>query len=221
MKTSLLQTLFVVTALLAATLPVSAQTKTATINLKKVFDSYWKTRQADAQIRDQASDLDKQKQEMLDGYKKAAKEYQKLLDDANDQAVSPDEREKRKKAAESKLREIRDLEAQVQQFDQQARTQLAERQRRMREKILGEITKVVKTDATQGGYALVIDTAAESKDFTPIVVYSANGENDLTDKVLTELNANAPPDLLKPAEDKATPDDKKGDKKDEKKNGDK
>ncbi|MHB8524166.1 MAG: OmpH/Skp family outer membrane protein [Limisphaerales bacterium] len=221
MKTSLAKTLFVVTALLAATLPVSAQTKTATINLKKVFDSYWKTRQADAQIRDQAGDLDKQKQEMLDGYKKAAKEYQKLLDDANDQAVSPDEREKRKKAAESKLREIRDLEAQVQQFDQQARTQLAERQRRMREKILGEITKVVKADATQAGYVLVIDTAAESKDFTPVVVYSANGENDLTDKVLTELNANAPADVPKPAEDKGSPDDKKGDKKDEKKNGDK
>jgi hypothetical protein len=59
----------------------------------------------------------------------------------------------------------------------------------------------------------VFDTAAESANNTPVLLYS-NNENDMTDAVLAQLNVGAPPETPKseekPAEKK---DEKKKDKK--------
>ena len=61
----------------------------------------------------------------------------------------------------------------------------------MRENILTEIKAAVATQAKAAGYSLVIDAAAETANATTAVIYS-NGENDLTDAVLKQLNAGAP-----------------------------
>lgn len=183
---------------LAAT-PASAQPKTGTVNLKKVFDGYWKTKQADLQLKDRAGEFQKQSNELIENYKKANEEYKKILDSASDQALATEEREKRKKASETKLMELKDLEVQIRQFDNSAKSNLGEQQRRMRESILKEIQEAVAAKAKAAGYSLVWDTAAESVNSTPVIVYSSN-ENDLSDDVLKQLNLNAPADLPKPAE---------------------
>ena len=113
------------------------------------------------------------------------------MDGANDQAVSSDEREKRKKTAESKLLEIKELEQTIDQFDRQSRTTLEEQQRRMRDNILKEIQAVITTKAKAANYSMVLDTASESFNKTPILLYT-NGENDITAMVLKELNQSAP-----------------------------
>ncbi len=68
----------------------------------------------------------------------------------------------------------------------------------MRKSVLGEITDTVNAKAKAGGYSLVLDTAAETINGTRVFLYS-NGENDLTTAVLEQLNAAAPPEILKPA----------------------
>jgi outer membrane protein len=194
--------IFTATVLLSLAMPMQAQTKTGIINLKKVFDSYWKTKQADSQLKERAGEFDKQRKELIDGYQKANEEYQKLLEGANDQTLSTDEKEKRKKSAESKLREIKEIETQVTQFDRTARTTLSEQQRRMRDAILREIQDIISTKSKAAGYTMVWDSAAESANNTPILIYH-NGENDISDEVLTQLNANAPAEFLKPAAEKS------------------
>jgi outer membrane protein len=169
----------------------SAQGKVGLIDLRKVFDDYHKTRTADARLKDQAADLDKERKAMMDQYQKASDDYKAALEGANDQAVSIDEREKRKKTAESRLLDIKKLEQDIGQFDRQARATLEERQRDLRDKILVEIRGVINSKAKSAGYSLVIDSAAESINKTPVVMYTT-GENDLTAAVLLELNANAP-----------------------------
>lgn len=194
--------------LLCSSGSLMAQTKIAVIDLKKSFDSYWKTKQADTSLKDRAGDLDKARKGMIDDYTKANEDYKKLLDSANDQAVAPAEREKRKKNAETKLLEIKEIEQSVQQFDRQSRTTLAEQQRRMRDNILKEIREIINSKAKASGYSLIVDTAAESVNATPIVLFT-NGENDITDDVINQLNANAPatPAAATPAP--APADDKK------------
>ncbi|MFM8420164.1 MAG: hypothetical protein ACKOEQ_08580, partial [Verrucomicrobiota bacterium] len=60
----------------AATLAVSAhaQTKVAVVDLQKVFDGYWRTKQADTQLKERANDLEKARTGMVDDYKKANEE---------------------------------------------------------------------------------------------------------------------------------------------------
>ena len=177
----------------ALVLPASAQNqKIGTIDLRKVFDNYWKTKQADANLKDEAAGLDKERKTMVDDFQKKQEEYKKLQDSASDSAVSTEEREKRKKAAEDMLLKLRDLENNVKQFDAQARTTLGEKQRRMRDNLLGEIKDVIKAKAKVGGYSLILDTAAESVNNTPILLFN-NGGSDVTDEVLKDLNVNAPP----------------------------
>jgi outer membrane protein len=191
-------------------LPASAQTpKIGTIDLRKVFDTYWKTKQADANLKEEAGGLDKERKTMVDQFQKGQDDYKKRLDSASDAAVSTEERDRRKKAAEDDLVKLKELQTNIEQFDRQARATLAEKQRRMRDNLLAEIKDVIKAKAKTGGFTYVLDTAAESVNNTPVILYSA-GESDITDDVLKELNRSAPADLVKPpAETKPAKDDKK------------
>src|ERR1043166_437891 len=125
------------------TTPAFAQSRIATVDLRKLFDNYWKTKQADAALKDRAAELDKEYKGLRDDHKKLTEEYQKTLADANDQAVSSEERDKRKKAAEAKLKDIKEAEETLGQFERQARTTLDEQRRRMRDGVLGEIRKAI------------------------------------------------------------------------------
>jgi len=175
----------------------AAQTKIATVDLRKLFDNYYKTKLAQAAIKERADQLDKDDKSMKDDLKKAGDDYQKLLQQANDQALSADERDRRKQSADDKLKQLQASKAAIDQFERQAQTTLGEQRQRMRENILVEIKAAVTTKAKTGGYTLVFDTAAETVNGTMAIVYTS-GDNDLTDPVLAQLNAGAPIDLTKP-----------------------
>jgi Skp family chaperone for outer membrane proteins len=177
--------------LVTASAPAAESGRQAMVDLKKVFEKYWKTEQADVKLKERATDLDKKRKDMVEDYQKSTEEYKKLLDSANDQAVSVEERDKRKKSAETKLLELREIEQSVQTFDRQARTVMDEEKRRMRDNILGEIRAVINTKAKAAGFTLVFDTAAQTINDTPVILYT-NGQDDITEEVLTQLNATTP-----------------------------
>lgn len=167
----------------------------AVVDLKKVFDGYWKTKQADLNLKERAGELDKKRKDMVTDYQKSGDEYKKLLESASDSAVSIEERDKRKKSAETKLRELQEIEQSIGQFDRSARTQLGESQRNMRDKIVTEIREVLNKKARAAGYAAVLDSAAESAVGTPILLFNASLP-DLTEEIISQLNATAPAGAL-------------------------
>ncbi|MFN0066223.1 MAG: OmpH family outer membrane protein [Limisphaerales bacterium] len=193
-------------ALAASLLTAAAQTplKIATIDLRKVFDGYYKTKQADVGLKEEATGLEKTAKGMLEDYKKSNEDYKKLVEGANDQAVSAEERAKRDKTAKDKLLEIKQLEQQVQSFQRQSEATLLEKRRRMRDNLLREIREAIVTKARSGGYNLVIDTAADSVNQTPVFLLADTGA-DLTDDMIKALNASAPADALRPADAAAKP----------------
>ncbi len=172
-----------------------AQPRIATLNLKKIFDSYCKTKQANALLQDQGADADKVLKGWLDDYQKANADYKKLIEGANDQAVSADERTKRKGAAEAKVVEITSLEKSINQFKQEATTRIEEQKRRMREKILIELREKIDAKAKSRNYTFVFDTGAEGTTLTPFLLFT-DGKNDLTAELIAEINLNAPPGIL-------------------------
>lgn len=165
--------------------------KIGVVDMKRAFDSYYKTKQAEAQIKDRAAESDKVYKGMIEDYKKANEDYKKLIDSSNDQAVSTEEREKRKKSAETKLLDLQEIEKSVKQYESQARTTIGAMEKRMRDKIVEEIREVVNRLSASGGYTYVFDSAAVTAYQTPIIVFSDN-QNDITDAVIKEINATAP-----------------------------
>lgn len=171
---------------------MQAQTRIATVDLQRLFQNFYKTKQALASLKDRAAELDKTRKDMIDNYQKTQDSYKALLTAANDQAVTADERDKRKTAAQNKLKDLQDIETNVKSFDAQAQTTLDEQKRRLTDNILNLIKTSVSDRARKDGYALVLDTT------TPVVVYT-NGENDLTDSILKSLNETAPIEFQTPA----------------------
>ncbi len=210
-----------------------AQGKIVTVDYERVFTNYYKTKQANAVIKDHANDLEKEFTTLRTNLDRAQQEYRKLLDAANDQVVSPEEREKRKQAAEAKLKEAKDINDTAVDFKRRAEITMREQRHRMRDKILEEIRTALLAKAKAGGYALVIDTSAKGANGTlelismvlgqanpadiedeltktsPVILYSSS-DNDITDALLKQLNAAEPPETSKPPD---KPDEKKKEEK--------
>ena len=193
MKNSIVKRSIILAALVLLTVVgASAQSqRIAVVDMKRAFDSYYKTKQAEAQIKERATESDKVYKEMIEEYKKANQDYKTLVDSSNDQAVSAEERDKRKKAAETKMLDLQGIEKNVKQYENQARTTIGAMEKRMRDKIVEEIREVVNRLSTSGGYTYVFDNAAVTAYQTPIILFN-DGKNDLTDAVIKEINATAP-----------------------------
>lgn len=187
-------------ALFICTSGALAQPKIALIDLKKVFEGYWMTKQQNAELKETEAEYEKSRRRLMDDHQRSGEEYKKLLEGANDQALSSEERAKRKADAERKVLEIREIEQSITQFERTMRETLLDQTRRMRDRILVKIREVIDVHARNGGYTMVLDTAAMTVNQTPMILYH-NGENDLSDAVLTELNATAPISLPTPATD--------------------
>src|SRR6266542_5993587 len=193
--------------------PSQAETnKIGVIDMQRVWDKYWKTKQAQAQVDDQTADFEKRKKGMLDDYQKANRDYKKLIESAQDQAVSVEERDKRKSAAEKKLLEIKEIQQDATLFQRTTDEQLKMQARRMTENILHDIRDLVDAKAKAGGYTLVIDVSAKSVTGTPIVL-STNGPNDMTQEVISQINSTAPVGLVKSDDFKDQTENKKEGKK--------
>ena len=201
----LILTVTLVTALAGA---ASAQTRIASVDLSKVFTDYWKTKQATLALEERKADLIKELDSLNADKKKLLEQYQKLNAEANDQAVSPEEREKRKKATEAKLKDLKDSDESIKQFAGRSDEDLKIQFQRMRNNVLGEIKETINAKAKAGGYSLVLDSAAETINGTRVFLYS-NGENDLTTAVLEQLNAAAPAEINKPVAKPADSKEKK------------
>jgi len=173
----------------------AADQKIAIVDLQKVFDKYYKTVQSTAALKLQAADMEKERKQMIDSAERHKEEWQKLIDKANDQAVSAEERDKSKKAAEQKYIELETDKQSITEFDRAASSRLREKELQRRDDIVKEIRVVLNADAKAAGYTLVLDPSGESQNMVPVVLYN-NGQNDLTEALIKELNATAPPGAL-------------------------
>ena len=186
-------TLLTVVLLVATVVSAGAQTKVATVDMKKLFNGYYKTKLAQASLETRKTELRKEIKDMADGLDKAQADYKLLLGQASDPAISADERDKRKQATADKAKEISNSRAAIEQFQRQAEAQLADQSQRMSTDIVGEIQKAVADKARAGGYSLVMNNAS-----TEVVVF-AGTDTDITASVLSQLNAGAPIDVTTPA----------------------
>lgn len=173
----------------------AADPKIGTVDLRKVFDKYYKTIQSTASLKLEAADMEKERKQLMDNAEKHKNDWQKLIDKANDQAVSPDERDKSKKEAEQKYIELENDKQSITEFDRVASSRLREKELQRRDDIVKEIRQLLNADAKAAGYTMVLDPSGESQNMVPVVLYT-NGQNDLTEALIKELNATAPPGAL-------------------------
>jgi Skp family chaperone for outer membrane proteins len=194
----LMRTLIPVVLLLAlfampgATQTAQAQTKIATVDMSKLLNGYWKTKQAQLLLDNSKTDMQKTLKDMADGLQKAETDYKALLVQAQDPAISDVERDRRKQAAADKNKEINQNKTALDEFNHQAEIQMQEKVQRITSNLVADIKAAVGAKAKLAGYALVLNTGGEVG--SSAITYSS-GELDITADVLAQLNAGAPIDV--------------------------
>jgi len=184
-------------ALSGLTQTAHAQEKIATVDLHKLFNGYWKTKQANVTLDGRKADLRKDLKDMQDGIEKGQQEYKDLLTQADDPAISDQERARRKQAVDDKSKEIKDHQVAYEQYSRQAESQLQDMVQRMNTSLLADIQAAVGAKAKLEGYSLVLNNTSDA------VLYS-KGDSDITADILAQLNAGAPIDVNAPATNAVT-----------------
>ena len=189
---------------LARTAAAQEPLKIATIDLLKTFDSYWKTKLSNDQLKERGGDFDKARVGMVEDLDVLREEYNKLNISAQDPANSEEKRASDLKKAQETFAEFKRLEQQIIDFNKNAQKTLADQTRRLRKGRLDEIQEVISAKANALGYDLVIDSSQDVLlPRTPPVLFTT-GKNDLTAMVIDILNPGAagkykPEEPAKPA----------------------
>ncbi len=177
--------------------PAQAQTKIGVVDLQKVFEGYWRTQQATVQLQERRADFDKARTGLIEDFTKSNEELRRANEAANDPNLTAEEREKRRKDLEKQLQDVREQENSIRTFDQNALQALGEQQTRMRESVLRDIRSVLDERAKARGFDIVFDLAATAfNSRTTMIMYNtmAGTDADLTEEVIKQINANAPPE---------------------------
>jgi len=172
-------------------LNLNAATAIGVISLEKVYNGYWRT---DVQNKK----LKTKQEEALDRIKKLEESLRKegtvlgnMIKAMQDPRLAAAERSKRQQQVQTKQKELQQMQDAIQGFRERTRKDLELDMRKQREQIIEEIQQIVSNEAKKRKLNLVLDSAARSAAIAPIVIFT-DGENDLTEEVLRQLNLSDP-----------------------------
>jgi outer membrane protein len=163
--------------------------KVGTVDMKKVFEQYYKTKDAEQRINEARNAAKKELEERMDSYQKGVAEVKKLNEEIESPALSREAKETKSKARDEKVAELKNMEREISEFRQTREKQLQEQSGRMRQGIVDDITKVVNERVKADNYDLVFDKSGMSLNGVPVVMWAKDGY-DFTDGVVTALNKN-------------------------------
>lgn len=168
----------------------SAQTlKIGTVDMKKVFESYYKTKDAETRINEARNAAKKELDDRMDVYNKNIGEIKKLNEEIDKPELSKEAKEQKSKARDEKVAELKGMEREINEFRTTREKQLQEQSVRMRGGIVDEINKVVADKVKAENFQVVFDKSGPSLNGVPVVLF-AKDEFDFTNDVITALNKN-------------------------------
>jgi len=180
----------------------SAQsTKFGTVDMKRVFDSYYKTKDAESKINEARNAAKKELEDRMDMAKKLLEEVKKLDEDIQKPELSKESKEQKSKVRSDKAAELQNMDREIREFQASREKQLQEQSVRMRAGIVDDINKIVSDKVKAENFDFVFDKSGPSLNGVPIVLYSRESY-DFTDSVITSLNKNRSSAVEAPA---ATP----------------
>lgn len=172
---------------LGASAHAQSMVKIGTVDMKKVFEGYYKTKDAEQRINEARNAAKKELEERMESYQKGAGEVQKLNTDLGNEALSREAKETKSKARDEKISELKNMEREINEFRATREKQLQEQSGRMRQGIVDDITKVVNEKVKADNYDLVFDKSGMSLNGVSVVMNAKEGY-DFTDSVITILN---------------------------------
>jgi outer membrane protein len=176
-------------ALTGATASAQSMVKIGTVDMKKIFESYYKTKDAETRINEARNAAKKELDERMEGYQKGVAEVSKLNEEINNPALGKESKETKSKSRDEKVTELKGMEREITEFRQTREKQLQDQSARMRQGIVEDINKIVNDKVKAESFDLVFDKSGMSLNGVSVVMFAKDGY-DFTDAVVVQLNKN-------------------------------
>lgn len=181
-----------------------ADQKIAVVDMEKLFQGYYKTKLADAEIKRQAEVFKEYSDKLNDSLVKLQDEFKELRDSSQNIALSEAERENKRISAQDKYRQMKEKEAEVKQYNSEKQNLLKDMYEQKRNALLKEISDTIKKQCLTQGITLVLDSSGKTLNNITSVVYTLP-DMDMTEPVLKEINKAVEDKKPEEKEKKATP----------------
>src|SRR6185436_8198815 len=93
-----------------------AQLKVGTVDMQRAFKEYYKTKDSESKVNDAKNAAKKEFDDRADGYKKALDEVNKLNQQLDAPALSPDAKAQKSKERDEKIANIKTMEREINEF---------------------------------------------------------------------------------------------------------
>src|ERR1039458_5844867 len=186
--------LLVCLLVLAPVSMASADLKIAVVDLSKAFDQYYKTKDAQAKLKEKQDGYQKDIQDLINTYQHMGEEAQALDKAANDATLSAQARQDKSTALTVKKQDLNNLGTKIQEMTTERKREIQDELFRRHKEIVDEISKVINDYSGPQGYDLVIDkSSASAASGVSIVLYNSSKLIDITAEIITPLNKPPPP----------------------------
>ena len=169
----------------------SAELKIGTVDMKKLFESYWRTKEAETKMSETRAVLKRDLDERMEKRKELQDSIEKLNDDIKKPELSKDRTQTKMKERDDKIGEWQTMMRELQQYQAEKEKQLADQTLRIRNGIVEEILKVVNEKIASENYDLVFDVSGNSINNVPVIIF-AKPSYDFTKEIIEKLNASRP-----------------------------
>ncbi len=171
--------------------------KIGAVDMQKVFAEYYKTKKAEAELKDRAAGYDKELKASLAELQKTQEDGRKLQADSESPVYDEKKKAELRRVVEGKLQEFRIMQGRLEDMANSRKKDLAEQQSRIRGAIVEEINKVIQDYAKKNGFTIIIDRTGMTLSGVPPFVY-VQESLDITADIIKLLNANAPASTATP-----------------------
>lgn len=179
-------------ALGVATVAAQAQTKIVTVNMAECFDAFHETEAVNQRMDTLRQGLEADLQERQRALEEKARPIQERIQDIQENpTMTIEAKQARLGELQAEVEPLRMEEAQLQQYAQQRQNEYRERFLRNRQTIIDKISNVATTIAIRDGAAILLDSSDASGAGVGTVIFR-DQSLDITSKVITELNRDAP-----------------------------
>ena len=190
------QNLLITTAFAVMLSTVSAaELRIATVDLNEVFNNYYKTKVELEKLKGEAKKYEDRLKKLEGDFGQLKTQLERQQKNAADPALAPAERKRREAAMRDTYLRMKEIEQSSQNLQRASREKLLQKRKNVTEDLVKEITQIVTVRAKAGKYNLVLDTG-EALDVVSglgrAVVLFNDGQNDLTESILKQLNATNP-----------------------------
>jgi Skp family chaperone for outer membrane proteins len=158
----------------------------AVVDVRQVMAVYPAATNAEAALRRQIEDLETEQEKLLADRDDAREALQKAIEETESKALSDKGREEKKREAEQKQADLRKLEIKIRDTLRLRQKQIADEERRARERIASELGRIVEQCVAGKGYSVVLDSSAVGLGGMRTVMYS-EPSRDITSEVLRRI----------------------------------